>query len=286
VRHIITLSTIPPRFAGIGPTLRSLVAQRSRPEAIELWIPHSYRRFPQWGGALPEVPEGVTLRRVEVDLGPATKVLPAIRERRGQAVEVLFGDDDRYFEPDWSARFLTVRKEHPDAALCATGTTVALVGGGWVAKQPLPRAVPAPPAHEQLGVLVRRLLGKALSGPNGPKVAPRADMIAQSGYLDIAEGFRGVMVRPEFLDDLVYEIPPVLWTVDDVWISGHLTRRGVPIWADRRLNRVSMIRAQSAAAPLYKATIEGADRAAANLACVQYMQQTYGIWGGVAVQST
>jgi hypothetical protein len=94
------------------------------------------------------------------------------------------------------------------------------------------------------------------------------------------------MVRPEFLDDLVYEIPPVLWTVDDVWISGHLTRRGVPIWADRRLNRVSMIRAQSAAAPLYKATIEGADRAAANLACVQYMQQAYGIWGGVAVQST
>ena len=38
MRHVITLSTIPPRFAGIGPALRSLVAQRSRPEAVELTI--------------------------------------------------------------------------------------------------------------------------------------------------------------------------------------------------------------------------------------------------------
>ena len=79
MRHVITLSTIPPRFAGIGPALRSLVAQRSRPEAVELYIPRSYRRFPDWGGGLPEVPEGVRIVRVDEDLGPATKILPAAR---------------------------------------------------------------------------------------------------------------------------------------------------------------------------------------------------------------
>ncbi len=90
MRHIISLTAIPPRFADLGLTLHSLLRQKSRPEAVELWIPHSYRRFPQWGGGLPDVPEGVTLRRVDVDYGPATKVLPALRERRGQAVEILY----------------------------------------------------------------------------------------------------------------------------------------------------------------------------------------------------
>ena len=99
MRHVITLSTIPPRFSQIGPTLRSLVRQRARPEAVELYIPQSYRRFPQWGGALPEVPDGVTIIRVEEDLGPATKILPAAKAYRGQGVELIYGDDDRVFSP-------------------------------------------------------------------------------------------------------------------------------------------------------------------------------------------
>ena len=286
MRHIISLTSIPPRFADLGLTLRSLVQQKSRPEAVELWIPHSYRRFPGWGGGLPAIPDGVTLRRVDMDYGPATKVLPALRARRGEPVEVVFGDDDRQFAPDWSEQFLMVRKEHPDAALCATGTTVVSMGGDWVAAGPLPRAVEAPSPHEQWGVQIRRLVAQAFAGPKGPVLSPAAQTIARSGYLDIAEGYRGVMLRPEFLDDLVQDISPVLWAVDDVWISGHLTRRGVPIWADRRLNRARLIRAQSSAEPLYAATIEGADLGAANLACIRYMQQTYGIWGGVADQST
>jgi hypothetical protein len=69
----------------------------------------------------------------------------------------------------------------------------------------------------------------------------------------------------------------------ELWISGHLTRRGVPIRADRRLNRAQLIGAQSAAAPLYAAAIEGR---AADPACVDDRRRSYGVWGGAATQST
>ena len=90
MRYVISLSTIPPRFASVGPCLNALLRQTARPEAVELYIPHSYRRFPQWGGGLPEVPAGVTIVRVDEDLGPATKILPAARAWRGQDVELFF----------------------------------------------------------------------------------------------------------------------------------------------------------------------------------------------------
>ena len=122
MRHVITLSTIPPRFSGLGPTLRALVAQSSRPEAVELWIPQHYRRFPGYGGELPEVPEGVAIRRCDTDLGPATKVLPAAQERRGQAVDLIFCDDDQLYRRDWAARLLAVRARRPADAVTAGGT--------------------------------------------------------------------------------------------------------------------------------------------------------------------
>jgi hypothetical protein len=65
MRYVISLSSIPPRFDQIGPVLTSLVRQSIRPLAVELWIPTRYRRFPDWDGRLPEVPEGVTIRRPE-----------------------------------------------------------------------------------------------------------------------------------------------------------------------------------------------------------------------------
>lgn len=281
MRHVISLSTIPPRFSAIGPTLRALVQQKSRPEAVELYIPRSYRRFPQWGGGLPQVPEGVTIVRVDDDLGPATKILPAVRAYRGQDVELLYVDDDCYFAPDWSARMLKLRLQRPDTVLCAKGLTIGMVGREWTASAPLPRAVAAPPPFEQFGFHLQRLLAKARrQDPAKPGLRPRYHKIARSGYVDIAEGFSGVSLRPEYLDDAAFTIPPVLWAVDDIWISGHLARRGIPIWADRSVNRSQAFAGLYLNNPLFRAVIDGADREQANLACVDYMRATYGIWGG------
>lgn len=286
MRHIITLSTIPPRFADIGPTLRSLLDQRSRPEAVELYIPRSYRRFPQWGGGLPDVPQGVKIVRVDEDLGPATKILPAVKAYKGQDIELLFVDDDHHYSPDWAGRVLKLRRKLPNTALCASGLTVEKIGRPWRATEPLPRAVPAPRAKQQFWFNFQSMLDHVRQqDTDEPALRPGFRKIDRSGYLDIAEGVNGVAVRPEYLDDAAFNIPPVLWAVDDVWISGHLARRGIRIWAEKSLNRTRAFTSLRLHYPLFRAVIDGADRSQANLACVDYMRETYGIWGGAATQS-
>jgi hypothetical protein len=290
MRHVISLSTIPPRFAAIGPTLQSLVRQRSRPEAVELYIPQSYRRFPDWGGGLPDVPEGVTIRRVDHDFGPATKVLPAARAYRGQDIELLYVDDDQHYAPDWAARFLELRKLHPEAAVCAAPSSLQRMGSRPNPDALQPRVVLAPVFLDQPVYQLRRLgraaVNAVLRRRSQPALRPPYRMLEQSGYADIAEGYAGVALRPDFLDDLAFDIPPVIWAVDDVWLSGHLARRGVPIWADRRLNLSQTFLAASSTLSLFRAEIEGAGRTAANLACIDHMRATYGIWGGAQDQST
>ena len=287
MRHVISLSTIPPRFASIGRTLQGLIAQTSRPEAVELYIPTTYRRFPQWGGALPLVPEGVKIVRTEVDLGPATKILPAARAYRGQTIELLYVDDDMLFTKGWAQQSLSLRKAHPGTAICSASFTVRRCGIDWEADGPFPRAVAAPPPDRQPGLVFRRFAKRALGiGRNGARMTHFAHKFQSSGYSDVAEGFGGVMVQPDFFDDMAYDIPQVLWSVDDVWLSGHLARRGIPIWADRSLNRGTVLLDTSDTFPLHKLVVDGADRIAANRACVEHMRAAYGIWGGDAVQST
>jgi hypothetical protein len=286
MRHIISLSTIPPRFADIGPPLRALLAQTSRPEAVELYIPRTYRRFPQWGGGLPEVPEGVKIVRIDEDLGPGTKILPAARAYRGQDIELLFVDDDSLYFPDWAARILKLRRKMPNTALCASGLTMDGMGLSWSAGKPLPRAVIAPRANRQLGFHFRHLLECAKRhSPDRPDLRAWFRKVDRSGYVDVAEGVAGVAIRPDYIDDLAFIVPPVLWAVDDVWISGHLARRGVRIWADKRLNCAQALVKLQLTYPLFKAVLDGANRKQANLACVDYMRKTYGIWGGEATHS-
>jgi len=286
MRHIITLSTIPPRFAGLGPTLTSLLRQSSRPEAVELYIPRTYRRFPEWGGALPLVPDDVRIIRTDQDFGPATKVLPAALTYRGQDLDLIYTDDDQFHAPGWAAGFLVARKLHPGAALCAAATTVARMGRDWHSQTPQPRAVVAPHYQDQIGFHLRRFIAKATRRTAATPLQPRFRKLDASGFADIAEGYAGVCLRPDFLDDAAFDIPPVAWAVDDVWLSGHLARRGVPIWADKGLNRVQAVLPVSQTEPLYNAIIDGANRPDANLASVDHMRRTYGIWGGEAVQST
>jgi hypothetical protein len=102
-----------------------------------------------------------------------------------------------------------------------------------------------------------------------------------SGYVDILEGWGGVLVRPEFFDQLSFEIPELLWTVDDVWLSGCLERCAVPIW----LNVKNKVRASSNSNEIKDAALRnfvynGYGRVAANRACIKYFQEKYRIWGG------
>ena len=118
---VVTLSSIPPRFAGLGPTLKSLLRQKVRPDEVRLYLPRRYRRFPDWDGSLPAVPDGVRICTTDEDMGPATKILPAVRDFRGREVELLLCDDDRIYDPLWTSRFLAARRAHPDCVIVEAG---------------------------------------------------------------------------------------------------------------------------------------------------------------------
>jgi len=102
---------------------------------------------------------------------------------------------------------------------------------------------------------------------------------ASSGYVDILEGWGGVLVRPHFFTDAAFDIPDILWTVDDIWLSGQLALNNVPIW----LNADGDIRTKGNSdevrdASLRKLVYKGHDRSAANNLCIDYFRENYQIW--------
>ena len=277
--YVTTLTAIPPRFDQLGPTLESVLAQEIKPEAVRLYIPKHYRRFSDWDGSLPDVPRGVEIIRTEEDLGPATKVLFAADELRGEDVSIMFCDDDRIYLPDWSTRFMQASAAHPGAAIVSSGFDVEQMGFTYHGPRAMPRAKALSKA-EDLGYQWQRLKQKLarIGRPKRDELKAPRSRIGKSGYVDIGEGFGGFLVRPEFFDRDAWVIPPVLWAVDDVWLSGQLARKNIPIWGEAHASRLLTTRYQKRAA-LHAAVIEGAGREDANYKCAEYMRDTYGVWG-------
>lgn len=262
---IITLSTIPPRFPRLGPTLDSLCRQRLPAQEIRLYIPQRYRRFAEWDGTLPTVPAGVTIHRCRDDLGPATKVLPAAAELRGQDVELLFCDDDKIYDPDWHQRFKAAAAANPGTCIVEVGETFPDIPDRVRPEDRLPRG------RRARKTAYYRLL-RVLS-----LTAYKPRLYRNSGYVDQISGYGGVLVRPDWFDDAAFDIPGVLWTVDDPWLSGHLERRGIPIWlnGEGKLPRFGKVGRLGALGDLVE---DGHGRVDADLAAIDHMRQHYGIW--------
>jgi hypothetical protein len=259
---LVTLTSIPPRFAHLGPTLQSLLAQDVRPAEIVLIIPHRYRRFPRWDGSLPDLPRGIRLHRSDEDFGPATKILPMVQAHAGQAVDLLLCDDDSLYAPGWLRAFRDARARHPSACIAASG-------------QHLPGLADTPHDPDRMPRASRwTRAGLAQLHPR-PDPLP---VLRTSGFADLFEGWAGAMLRPDWLHPGVFKLPPVLWTVDDPWLSAHLEAAGVPIWcsadipAPRRRHDVGGIDG------LVAAVIDGHDRDAADLACIRHCRRHLGIW--------
>lgn len=274
---IVSLSSIPPRFDKLGPTLDCLLNQTAQIDRIILYIPNNYRRYPEWDGALPDVPEGVEIHRCEADLGPATKVLYASREFRGQDIDILLCDDDRRYKPHWAQAFVDARATHPEACIAIAGFEADRYGQSRMKDRPQPRARRSSRAWNLR--FQAQMVYEFLFPPVERKYLrePTRALYKTSGYVDCFEGFGGALVKPDFFDDEAFSIPEVIWAVDDVWLSGNLARKGVPIWAlaDQHDTQHTPAGVYDA---LHRAEIEGADRDDANKACIAYFRDTYGLW--------
>ncbi|WP_141102000.1 glycosyltransferase family 2 protein [Oceanicola sp. 22II-s10i] len=256
---------------------RTLAMQSRRPDRVILYIPRQYRRWPDFDGPPPALPDGVELRIVDEDFGPATKILPAVREFAGQPVDLLLCDDDGLYPRNWAARFESQGRKRPGMAIAGDGFEV----GGLLpdARKGLltPRAMRtwrkadlAYQARLMHWAMLQRLTGK-------PGLKPRRHAHIRSGYVDIFEGYAGVLVRPEFFDEEAFVIPDVCRHVDDVWLSGMLARRGIPIWLDAGQQTVQTTEAELAE-PLVNMVVGGFGRLDINRQAAEHLRKTFAIW--------
>lgn len=279
---IISLSSIPPRFPYLGEVFASLLQQSAQIAEIRLYVPRAYKRFPDWDGTPPEVPAPVRLIRVDEDFGPATKILHAARDLHGTGQPILFCDDDRVYRRSWAEGLLQAHAAKPDCCIAVSGWHMHKI-----LKRPEPFALPGPRASfdmpvrdalfrygTQLWRWQRRLLKTGLRPPLQTNVAV-------AGHVEILRGYAGVLVLPEFFDAPCFDIPEDIWMVDDIWISGHMARQGIPVWVLEGQKICALAQSEEIEA-LHASVFGGANRQASNRRAAQYFQETYGVWTDAA----
>jgi hypothetical protein len=198
-RVIASLTTVPDRINNLSPTIQCLLKQTRPPDEIVLAIPEfSVREQRPY-----EVPKYISrLPRVRIlhcrrDWGPATKFIPIVREElaagRGETL-IMVVDDDRVYPRDGLETYLHYNKQLPEAALCFRGAA-------------MPR---------NLDWRDARMI--------------KASELRQPQPAAIITGCGSYLIQPRFFDESLWDYsqaPKGAFYMDDIWISGCLTRHGV-----------------------------------------------------------
>src|SRR5205809_1145472 len=198
-RVIASLSTVPGRINNLRPTIRCLLKQTHPPDEIVLAIPEFSIReqrpyvVPEYLLRLPRV----RILRCGKDWGPATKFIPAVQEDlaggRGSSL-IMVVDDDRVYPQDALETYLYYSNRLPDAALCFRGAAI-------------PRSLDWRDAKMIRGSELRQ-----------PQLAA------------VMTGCGSYFIQPRFFDESLWDYssaPNGAFYMDDIWISGWLSRGGV-----------------------------------------------------------
>jgi hypothetical protein len=274
---ILSLSTIPPRFEMLGMSLNSLINQKRKADEIHVYIPKTYKRFPEHNFCIPDVPEGVSVKIIDHDYGPATKALPCAKAYRGTNTRIIYGDDDRFADTSWLDNMLKCSDERPEDVIVSSGMTLQNYGLMLKNQNFFPRAKRAKVKYD-FEYLARRLVQKFFETTTSKsRIKPARCNYSSSGYVDIALGVGGVSVRADFFDESFFEIPEILWPDDDIWLSGNYLRQGRGIWASNKI-RFPVDSGASNTSGLAFSIINGKDRNKTALDGILYMQELYDIW--------
>jgi len=273
MKRIISLTTIPPRFKYLTATLESLLNQDSIDE-VRLYIAKEYRRFPEYDGHFPTVPKGIKVCQIEEDLGPASKILPAIKDFKNQDIQILFCDDDLIYHKDWAKKLFDIQEQRPTEAVATYGRNInnECKTSYYKAKEPEAKSI-----LPEKDILYRanRLIAKIFK-TEPPLFRP----IIKAGYVDILFGVGGVVVKPNFFDEEAFNIPNEAFSVDDIWLSGQLARKKIPIYCPKRLPFAKTSQA-SEQDSLLESDFLGYTRQESNIKAIHYCQDKYGIWGKI-----
>ena len=198
-RVIASLSTVPDRINNLRPTIRSLLKQTRPPDEIVVAIPQfSIRQkrpyvVPKYLLRLPRV----RILHCVKDWGPATKFIPVVQEElaagRGTSLIVVV-DDDRIYPRDALETYLHYSKQLPDGALCLRGA-----------------AMP-----------------QSLDWRDAKMI--RASELRQPQPAAVITGCGSYLIQPRFFNESLWDYskaPSGAFYMDDIWISGWLSRGGV-----------------------------------------------------------
>lgn len=184
---VVSLSSIPPRFDKLEPVLNALLAQTAKIDEIRLYLPKTYRRFPDYDGSLPDVPRGVRIMRPNDDLGPASKVLFAADDLRGTDCNIIYCDDDRVYGPNWFSRILAAQKGRE--AECLVTASLALAHFGFQPRcDRLPRVRKTKMPIGNAYGLIRRKIKQVATGVTDPK-PPIKHQFKKAGYSEYCRRF-------------------------------------------------------------------------------------------------
>jgi GT2 family glycosyltransferase len=171
----------------LGSTLASLLNQSRQPDRVILNIPRTYRRENFTYANLPRVPDGVEIIITDVDCGPATKLFPTIRQFKGENVNIVFCDDDRLYPVNWLSNLVENALRHPGECITVAAGLISQIEAYYhYVNRPNPAF---------LAPLYRKIYAFKKRRPEPSRTA------------DIACGYGGVLVRPEFFDEKVFSIP-------------------------------------------------------------------------------
>ena len=269
---VVTLTSIPPRFANLPARMRAVERQTRRPDRVQLALPRQYRRFPGDRPSLPPLPDWVQVIDCDEDHGPATKLLPALRRWQGTPTDLLICDDDRTQDRRWIERLTHASGERPGEIVCERGWNILDRFG---LRQNSPRQPRAEQARRGGRTLGYRLLRAASLG----RLHPARKLYARAGYIDVLEGFLGAIIPVEVIPFArACDIPGVLWTVDDVWISGIAASNGVGVWVHDTPRPVYSDGAIDRLHALRQHVEDGVGREAADRMAVEYMRDNLGVW--------
>lgn len=258
---VVSMTTTANRAPFLQQTLNSILAQTIQPDSIELNIPHSYKRHDLEPVDIKTIPAGFIIFRCE-DYGPATKLLPTLQRYEQQDVIIIYCDDDRIYKSDWIERLLKVHKNNANCCVADEMFDIPYFSNQHLMKR-------------SSLYRLKRVLSLGLWRPKKKKMS----------YAVIAEGFGGVLVKPQFFDNSVFNIPNEFFLVDDIWFSAKLAERKIPIKFTKRrhsdkseevvVDGVYIGREDGA---LFSTSIEGKRRADLNLIAIRFAVENLGIW--------
>ena len=205
---VISLSVLPTRFKGLKPTLNSITDQTVLPRKIILNLPRVFRRdktdykIPDYVKEHPLV----EINWIEHDLGPATKLLPTLDLFKKEDLLIIVVDDDQIYPQEMVENYCAYAKKLPDAAMTLSG---------WV----VPQSFDHGDKYQFYGGIVR--------------FYRRDNSVSEPMRVDCLQGAASFAVRPSFFDNRIFnfeEAPKEAFFVDDIWVSGNIARKEIPIF--------------------------------------------------------